>query len=52
MASSRHRSFYYPTLRRLVETAAEQAPKAPPQLTQEHELMPPLQQYAQLALKG
>ena len=45
-----NRSFRYGTLRRLVETAAERAPQTPPRLTQEHELIRPLQQYAQLAL--
>jgi len=45
-----NRSFRYGTLRRLVETAAERAPQTRPRLTQEHELIRPLQQYAQLAL--
>jgi hypothetical protein len=45
------RSFRYPTLRRLVETAAERSPEVQPRLTQEHELIRPLQQYAQLTLE-
>lgn len=44
------RSFCYPILRRLVKTAAECSPEVRPQLTQEHELIRPLQQYAQLTL--
>jgi hypothetical protein len=45
-----NRSFRYATLRRLVESAAERTPEVRPQLTQEHELIRPLEQYAQLAL--
>jgi transposase len=45
-----NRSFRHSILRRLVETAAERSPEVRLQLTQEHELIRPLQQYAQLAL--
>jgi transposase len=47
-----NRSFRYATLRRLVETAAERAPEVRPQLTQEHELIRPLQQYARMAAEA
>ncbi len=44
------RAFRYRTLRRLVEQAAARSPQAPLRLTQEHELIRPLGQYAQLAI--
>jgi hypothetical protein len=43
------RAFRYRTLRRLVEQAADRVPQRPPQLTQEHELIRSLGEYAQLA---
>jgi transposase len=46
-----NRSFRYLTLRRLVETVAERTPEVRLRLTQEHELIRPLQQYAQLTLE-
>jgi hypothetical protein len=46
-----NRSFRYQTLRHLVEAAAQRSPQVRPQLTQEHDLIRPLQQYAQLALE-
>jgi transposase len=45
-----NRSSRYATLRRLVEDAAERTPEVRPQLTQEHELIRPLEQYAQLTI--
>lgn len=43
-----NRSFRYRVLRRLVETAAARTPEVRPRLTQHHELIRPLAQYAQL----
>lgn len=45
-----NRSFRYQILRRLVEQAAARTPETRPRLTQEHELIRPLRQYAQLTL--
>ena len=45
----RARSFRYKTLRRLVEQQAERAPTPSRQLTQQHELIRPLSDYAALA---
>lgn len=46
-----NRSFRYATLHRLCEQAAERAPEQRPRLTQEHELIRPLSQYAELAAR-
>jgi transposase len=43
------RSFRYQVLRRLVENAARRTPAAEPRLTQHHEVIRPLGQYAELA---
>lgn len=45
-----NRSFRYRILRHLVEHAAAREPELKPCLTQEHELIRPLSQYAQLSL--
>ncbi len=45
-----NRSFRHSIVRRLVEQAAAQTPERRPRLTQEHELIRPLSQYAQLSL--